>query len=694
MPANVSSVSTISTASTQPSTLPVTASTVVLRREVTVADTPAGVQFAGVHAGVKKRRLDLGLITCPDGTSVAACTTQNPVHAACIDRTRSLLKTGGGTARAVVVNSGNANALTGPEGVAHDAAMAEAVAAALGVDAGQVFTSSTGVIGVPLPIASITGAAPALAEALSSAPGTFAEAILTTDTGTKTVATTVELVDAEGTPVPVKLLGVAKGSGMVHPNMATTLGFVTTDAKVSPLTLQRLLSQACERSFNAICVDGDTSTNDALFALATGASGCLVETPESMEVFTAALQSVLIDLARQVAADGEGATRLLQVDVHGAADEAAARHLARAVCRGSLFKSSVFAGDPAWGRLAAAVGQAALELEAAGSGDDRGDDWTPDDNEAHPDVHPAGGFDVSQLHISAQGIPLLVGGQPVAASRGQVLRALHAPEVRWTVTVGDGPGAASAFGCDLTYDYVRINADESSQLEVTREGSVGRKVTLGAYTPRLKHELLVDGLAYVRRFAGLRVAVSFKGSVLSSPTLLDAAVRDLELMADAGLRPLAVVPGEEDASHLVTELAQAGARVRRLDPVLGPIAAWLDRGGIAVVPMAPDPGELVARCIKLGVQKLLVLADDQGLRDDEGLVSLLTLEQARVGLHARRFDAHDADFLAFAGHAATQGLQNLHLLDGRLPHALVAELFTDAGVGTLLTRQLAGAPTS
>ena len=164
---------------------------------------------------------------------------------------------------------------------------------------------------------------------------------------------------------------------------------------------------------------------------------------------------------------------------------------------------------------------------------------------------------------------------------------------------------------------------------------MGRKVTLGAYTPRLKHELLVDGLAYVRRFAGLRVAVSFKGSVLSSPTLLDAAVRDLELMADAGLRPLGVVPGEEDASHLVTELTQAGARVRRLDPVLGPIAAWLDRGGIAVVPMAPDPGELVARCIKLGVQKLLVLADDQGLRDDEGLVSLLTLEQARVGLHAR-----------------------------------------------------------
>ncbi len=629
---------------------------------------PRGFSFAGVHAGLKKTRLDLALLACDRPASVAGCFTQNPVRAACIDHARAKLPRG--IARAVVINSGNANALTGAQGARDDLEMAAAVAAALEVSSDEVLTCSTGVIGVPLPIAKITEAAPSLVNALAEDAAPFAEAILTTDTGPKTAGVTISLTDVAGAPRQVRVFGVAKGSGMIHPNMATTLGVVCTDAAVAPSALQRLLHAACDTSFNAISVDGDTSTNDALVALASGATGCGVESPEAWRVFSAAVTEVLTTLARAVAADGEGATRLLEVEVRGTRHDAKARAIARAVCRSNLFKSSVFAGDPAWGRLAAAVGQACLER----SGHDA----------LETTQAP---FDAAALRIEAQGILVYEHGAPTTASRGELLRRLHAPEVRWRVRVGDGPGRATAYGCDLTYDYVRINADESSQLEVTTSGAVGRKISLGAYTPKLKHELLVDGLAYVRRFAGMRVAVSLKGAVLHTPTLFDAVVRDLELVCDAGLRPVVVVPNAADATAIYAALNDTAARARVFDPVLPPIAAWLDRGGLAVVPMAPDPGELVARCTKLGIEKLLALADDQGLIDGDGLVSLLSLEQAAVGLKANRFDAREGDFLALAGHATTQKLSNLHLVDGRLPHALVAELFTDAGVGTLITRQ-------
>ncbi len=631
---------------------------------------PQGFSFAGVHAGLKKTRLDLALLACDRPASVAGCFTQNPVRAACIDHARAKLPRG--VARAVVINSGNANALTGPQGARDDLSVAAAVAAALDVSADEVFTCSTGVIGVPLAVSKITEAAPALADALSEDARSFSEAILTTDTGPKTADATLRLVDADGVTQTVRVFGVAKGSGMIHPNMATTLGVVCTDAVVAPSALQRLLGEACDASFNAICVDGDTSTNDALLALASGASGCCVETPEAWSAFAAAVAEVLTTLAKAVAADGEGATRLLEVEVQGATDDATARAVARTVCRSSLFKSSVFAGDPAWGRLAAAVGQACLEY----AGDREDADW------------PAP-LDAQALRIEAEGVTVYERGAPTAVSRGELLRRLHAPQVRWTVCIGGGPGRAAAYGCDLTYDYVRINADESSQLEVTTSGAVGRKITLGAYTPKLKHELLVDGLAYVRRFSGLRVAVSLKGAVLHTPNLFDAVVRDLELVCDAGLRPMVVVPTASDAQNVGVALSDTAARARIFDPVLPVVGGWLDRGGLAIVPMAPNPGELVARCVKLGVEKLLVLADDQGLIDSAGLVSLLSLEQAEVGLKANRFDAHDGDLLALAGHATTQKLSNLHLIDGRLPHALVAELFTDAGVGTLITRQLA-----
>lgn len=628
---------------------------------------PAGFAFAGVHAGIKRTRPDLGLIHCPGGASVAGCFTKNPVRAACVDRNRSLLPTDG--IKAVVTNSGNANAMTGEQGIASNTQMAAVVAEGIGAAAEQVLSLSTGVIGVQLNLEKIGEAVPPLVAALGEDPTSYATAILTTDTCTKVAQLTVMLPTADGGEAPVQLFGVAKGSGMIHPNMATTLGYVCTDAAVAPALLDRLLKALIDDTFNAITVDGDTSTNDSVLVMASGASGVHVESGPAVESFTAALKGVLTSLARQVAQDGEGATRLLQVDVAGAPTKALARKIARGICRGSLFKSSVFAGDLEWGRLAAAAGQTCAEHGAS--------------------------IDMGKIQIYAQGIQLVKDGTPVAPDTTELLRRLQAPEVKWRLELGETPtdqsdGLATAWGCDLTYDYVRINADESMQIEVRPDGGVGRNLTLGAYSPKLKHQLLVDGLAYVRKFTGMKVIVALGGAVTKKPALIDALVRDLELVVDAGMRPLVVTPSAELADEIAAGLSRGPTRTNRVDAIPAKISPWLDRGHLCLlVKTTPDPGELVSLAIKLGVGKLIALADSQGMFDERGLVTVLSPDQAIGGLKRGRFDSHADENLALARHAATQGLPALHLIDGRLPHALVAELFTDQGVGTLISRQLA-----
>jgi glutamate N-acetyltransferase/amino-acid acetyltransferase len=622
---------------------------------------PAGFEFAGVHAGVKRSRKDLGLIRCtsPAGASAAGVFTRNLVRAPCVDRCASLLPAAG--VRAVLVNSGNANAMTGAGGVAANQAMAEAAAGPLEAAPEAVLTCSTGVIGVPLDPQKIADAMPHLCAALGSDPRGFAKAILTTDTVTKVAHGELELDGGV-----VRLFGVAKGSGMIHPNMATTLGYVCTDAAIAPELLHELLREAIEPSFNAITVDGDTSTNDTVLALASGESGVEIADDHTRARFGAALFEVLLALAEQVARDGEGATRLLEVQVSGAPDQATAKAIARGCCRSSLFKCSVFAGEAAgWGRLGAAAGQAALE---AGFHD----------------------LDPSTIEIDAQRVPLVRGGAPVEQLElGELVRRLREPTVRWQVRVGEGPGSFTALGCDFSYDYVRINADEALQLVVDARGQVGRNVTLSSYTPILKHQLLVDGLSYVRRFTGLRVMVHLSGSAALKPRLLASVARDLELMLSAELRVLVVVPDAEVLAGLRKDFADGAYRLAEVPFDAAKIAARLDRGqACALIQRRPDPGALVALAVRLGLGKVLSLADDQGLRDAGGLVSELTPEQALVGLDRGRFSTEADENLAFARHAARQGLAALHLIDGRLPHALVAELFTEQGVGTLISRQL------
>ena len=618
--------------------------------------TPRGFTFAGVRCGIKQSRSDLGVL-CSETPAVAAGTfTKNRVRAACVERNAVLVPSA--TVRAVLVNSGNANAMTGAEGTTANLAIAEGLAAAMKIDASAVLTASTGVIGVPLPADLVLdGVEPAL-QASGTDPMPFAEAIVTTDTTTKLAHAEVEVPGGER----IRILGIAKGSGMVHPDMATTLGFVCTDAGLSPALLQRMVSEAIDDTFNAITVDGDTSTNDMVVVLANGASGVQVEAGELADAFAQALRGVLADLARQVARDGEGATRLIEVVVDGAPDRSIARAVARGICRSSLVKCSAFAGQAEWGRVAMAVGQVALERGFS--------------------------LDPSTLRIEAEGICLYDGhGPSPTVMAAELKRRMRGSTVHWRIELGSGDASYTALGCDLSYDYVRINADEGHQVEVTRAGGIARNLSLAAYSPRLKHQLLVEGLAYVRRFTGLRAMLYLHPAAARSTTAASLG-HDLELCLDAGLRPLAVVPDARSAEVIAEHMAQTGHYVTTVpgDPIA--ISTYLDRGHLCLmVREAPSPDMIVDLALKLGIQKLIALGNDQGLRDAHGFLQRLSPDTLMTGIQRGRFDSSDPDMLVLARQAAMRGVPAIHIIDARVPHAVVGELFTDQGIGTLVTRQ-------
>lgn len=621
----------------------------------------AGFRFAGTRCGIKHARPDLALLVSDHPAVVAGCFTQNRVRAACVERNAAALPADG--LRAVLINSGNANAMTGPSGVEDNLRMATAAATALGLDVDTVLTGSTGIIGVPLPVELIEEASSEFEGKLAQDPAEFAKAILTTDTCTKVAHTTVEL---PGHDAPVRVLGVAKGSGMIHPNMATTFGFLLTDAAIAPAKLQAMLSPAVDRTFNAITVDGDSSTNDMVLALANGASGLHVEGAPAEALFAEALEGVLRSLAKQVARDGEGATRLIEVEVTGAPSESIARDLARGVCRSSLVKCSAFAGQPEWGRVSMAIGQVAADHGLQ--------------------------LDPGALTIHAQGTLLYDSSGPKLGHNSASLRAgLQQTEVHWSVDVGmGGAGSSTAYGCDLSYDYVRINADESKQIEVSRSGAVSRNLSLAAYSPRLKHQLLCEGLSYVRRFTGMRVMV-----LLPNLEKLDAPIatlaRDLELCVDAGLKPVTVLPSAAAVETIAEHMHRAGRFAANVATDAVSISNLLDRGHLCLLSQTePAPDATVDLALKLGIQKLIVLAADGGIRDKHGLVQRLSPDTFLTGLERGRFDATDPELLVLARHASKRGLAAFHAIDGRIPHAVVGELFTDEGIGSLITRQALG----
>lgn len=386
-----------------------------------------GFRTCGVNCGVKKAKRDLCVLLSSVPASGAAVLTQNKVQAAPVLVTKQQLARAGAF-RALVVNSGNANACTGERGMADAWAMVRTTASALGLKEEEVLVSSTGVIGQFLPIELLTsGIRTAVAQLSEDGGSDAAEAIMTTDTFAKECAVQLTLGG-----VRVTIGGMAKGSGMIAPNMATMLAFITTDAAVAPEVLRTALRQGADRSFNRISVDGDTSTNDMLAILANGASGAplLDEVAgKDYEAFYSALEHVLVKLSKMIVRDGEGATKFIEIAVSGAVSEESAVKAARAIANSNLVKTAINGEDANWGRILAAVGNAGID------------------------------FDPRDVEICFGSVPILRKNYTIDFSEEEAKKVLSQKEICISVALNHGPGEARFWTCDLSKAYVDINAN-------------------------------------------------------------------------------------------------------------------------------------------------------------------------------------------------------------------------------------------
>ena len=384
--------------------------------------SPLGFSADGLHAGFKKKKLDFGWIVSEVPASVAGVYTTNKVIAAPLLVTKASIQKSQ-KLQAIVVNSGVANSCTGQQGLDAAYEMQCLTAQKLKIEPDLVGLASTGVIGEQLPMDALKNG---LSQILVSGKAEdFAEAILTTDTCTKTCVVTEEF----GTDL-VTMAGVAKGSGMIHPNMATMLAFITCDANISSATLQAALSQHVETTFNQITVDGDTSTNDMVLVMANGCrqNEEILPDTEEFEKFSKMLRYLMADLAKKIAKDGEGATKLIEVNVRHAKDEQRGRMIAKSVVGSSLVKTAIFGQDPNWGRILAAIGYAGADVS------------------------------VDDIDIWIEGIPVMQASSPVAFDPEETSDAMAGELLTLTIDLHDGDAEAQAWGCDLSYDYVKINA--------------------------------------------------------------------------------------------------------------------------------------------------------------------------------------------------------------------------------------------
>jgi glutamate N-acetyltransferase/amino-acid N-acetyltransferase len=426
------------------------------------ARIPAGFLAGGRAAGIKASgRPDLALIVASGGPAAAAAVfTPNSFAAAPVRQSRAALEASGGRARAIVSTSGSANAATGPAGDADQVRIGELVARALGIGEHEVLHLSTGVIGTRLPLDRVAAGVDALVPELAATDGGLeaaAIALRTTDSTTKLASVAITLPDGGGTLHDVRVSGMAKGVGMIHPRMATMLSIILTDAAAAPGLLTAILRPAAARTWDQLSVDGDTSTNDTVFLLASGASPAapVVAGSPAAAALAAAVEAVARDLARQQAADGEGATCLLTCQVSGALDDAEARAVARAVISSSLVKAAAHGKDPNWGRIAGAAGNARLAdppvLAASGVSPEQ----------AFLRGGTPASLDPDRLRIAIAGHLVFDGtaGGPQPFDRAAARAAMDAPEIVIRLDLGLGEGSGEAFGCDLTEAYVRENAE-------------------------------------------------------------------------------------------------------------------------------------------------------------------------------------------------------------------------------------------
>jgi glutamate N-acetyltransferase/amino-acid N-acetyltransferase len=391
--------------------------------------TPRGFRAAGVACGLKKEGLDLMLLTADRVASAAGVFTTNVVKAAPVLYSARQVRTG--RAQAVVINSGVANACTGDEGMLRCEQMAGDVARATGLPEELVLVCSTGVIGRQLPMEKISAGIADAARGLSPAGGHLAaRAIMTTDTRSKEAAVIVETEQGAISIGGMAKGSMAKGSGMIAPNMATMLSVITTDAQIQPDLLALALRNAVNGSFNRVTVDGDTSTNDTVLLLASGVTGIRLEQgTQDFARFEQGLCQVANTLAQAIARDGEGATKLVEICVAGAADAAAAATIAKTIANSPLVKTALFGNDPNWGRILAAAGRAGVP------------------------------FNPARVNLDLAGIPMVRDGQPLEFDAVAASAAMKTDEVVIELLLMEGEGKAVVWTCDFSYDYVRINAD-------------------------------------------------------------------------------------------------------------------------------------------------------------------------------------------------------------------------------------------
>jgi len=385
---------------------------------------PQGYLAAGISSGIKEKDLDLAVIFSSQSASAAGVFTQNRVQAAPVVLSKQHLKLSKGRMRAVLINSGCANACTGERGLKDSQISARCLASHLNIDPCNVLIASTGVIGSFLPVPKIVKGISAAVSSLNSKGGTAAaRAIMTTDTREKVFA-----VEGRIAGKTVRIGGIAKGSGMIHPQMATMLAAITTDVKVPPRELDRLLRRAVDPTFNCLTVDGDTSTNDAVMIMANGASDAALTDARSRSFFEKGLAMVCEELAKSIARDGEGATKFVEVLVRGSSSIQAARKVAKVIARSSLVKTALYGQEFNWGRILCAAGYSGVP------------------------------FDPNRIKLSLNGIPIFRNGSPISSTRARAEKAMKARDIQIEVDLAGGHASARVWTCDLSHEYVNINA--------------------------------------------------------------------------------------------------------------------------------------------------------------------------------------------------------------------------------------------
>lgn len=391
---------------------------------------PEGFWAAGAHIGIKKKKKDLSLIRSEAPATAAGVFTQNIVKASCVVRNQKLISN---KINGIVINSGVANACTGETGARNNEVMAQIYAECLGVSNDTILTASTGVIGSQLPMDILISGIKTVYKSLGRSEENAkkaAKGIMTTDTFVKEIAIQTEIGGET-----VKIAGISKGSGMIHPNMATMLAFITTDANISRDLLQKALSEDVDDTYNMISVDGDTSTNDMVIVLANGKANNpeITSENEDYQKFKKALHYVNMHLAKQIIKDGEGVTKVLEVNVKGAATKQDAKKIAKSIITSNLVKTALFGEDANWGRIICAAGYSGAQ-------------FTPEKTKI-------------EFSSKAGTIVPFVCGEPIAFDEEKALKVLKEKEIQIAINLEDGLEKATAWGCDLSYEYVKINGE-------------------------------------------------------------------------------------------------------------------------------------------------------------------------------------------------------------------------------------------